>query len=153
MTPVIFLDWDGVLVFGAEGWSADAMAQLNLLCLETGAAIVLTTSCRYEMPLKKLVATMRRNGLDKKVPVLGETRDLDAYRNALSKNDFEFLVGFERWSKGREIRAWLEDHPEVERFVVIDDHPELCTPYEEQTVVPVGPFSVADRALAATLLS
>ncbi|RYG66930.1 hypothetical protein EON80_14555 [bacterium] len=152
MTPVIFLDWDGVLISEAEGWSAEAMAQLNLLCLETGAAIVLTTSCRYAMSVKKLVATMRKNGLDKKVPVLGETRDLDTYRAAVKKKDLIFQVSFPSWSKGKEIWAWLEAHPEVERFVVIDDHPELCIPYEERTVVPVGPLNFKDRYLALELL-
>ncbi|RYG59738.1 hypothetical protein EON80_25405 [bacterium] len=150
--PIIFLDWDGVLRFGENDWTTDAMVQLNLLCLETGAAIVLTTSCRYEQSLKKLVATMRKNGLDKAIAVLGETRDLDTYRAAAKRKDLIFQVGFERWSKGKEIEAWLEAQPEVERFVVIDDHPEFCTPYEERTVVPVGPLSSQDRWLALELL-
>jgi hypothetical protein len=64
----------------------------------------------------------------------------------------EILVSFQRWSKGQEIENWLEAHLKVERFVVIDDHPEICTPYEPHTVVPVGVFTTANRLEALALL-
>ncbi len=95
--PVIFLDFEGVLVFPDGTWSIEAMHELNRLCLETGAGVVLTTSCRY---LSELHRMLLANGLDKEVTVLGETRNLDAYRAAEKRGDLLFQCEFERWSKG-----------------------------------------------------
>lgn len=151
--PVIFLDFEGVLVFPDGTWSVEAMADLNRLCLETGAGVVLTTSWRY---LVAAVAELHRmlleNGLDKAVTVLGETRDLGAYRAAEKRGDLMFQCEFERWSKGREIAAWLGEHPGATRFVVVDDKPHICAPYQKRTVVPVGAFSAGDRRRALRLL-
>jgi hypothetical protein len=77
---------------------------------------------------------------------------LSAYRTAARTGNLDVWLAFERWSKGREIQSWLEAHPEVKRFVVIDDHPEICTPYEPRTVVPVGVFNTANRLEALALL-
>jgi hypothetical protein len=118
--PVIFLDFDGVLVQDGE-WCAEAMLELNRLCLETGAAVVLTTTFRYSGSVRALHKMLLANGFDKEVPVLGETRDLGAYRAAERRDDLMFQVEFERWSKGREIAAWLEGHPGATRYIVIDD--------------------------------
>ncbi len=70
------------------------------------------------------------NGFDKAVPVVGETRDLSAYRAAQKRGDLMFQVTFERWSKGQEIAQWLGEHPGATRFVVIDDQPHICAPYQ-----------------------
>ncbi|PQV62711.1 hypothetical protein B1R32_12427 [Abditibacterium utsteinense] len=83
--PVIFLDFEGVLVFPDGQWSVEAMHELNRLCLETGGGLVLTTSCRYSAFVKALRKALLENGLDKAVTVLGETRDLDAYRKPESR--------------------------------------------------------------------
>ena len=85
--------------------------------------------------------------------VLGETRDLSAYRAAEKKGDLKFLCEFERWSKGREIAAWLDEHPGATRYIVIDDQPHICAPYQARTVVPEGAFSAGDRLWAMKLLS
>ena len=150
--PVIFLDFEGVLVFPDGTWSVEAMHELNRLCLETGAGVVLTTSGRYGSSVAELHRMLLDNGLDKSIPVFGETRDLGAYRAAEKSGDLLFLCEFERWSKGREIAAWLEAHPGATRFVVVDDRPQICAPYQSRTVVPVGAFSADDRLWAMKLL-
>ena len=151
--PVIFLDFDGVLVFPDGTWSIEAMLELNWLCLETGAGVVLTTLGRYLVAaVEELHHMLLANGLDKAVPVFGETRDLGAYRKAEKRGDLLFQCEFERWSKGREIAAWLGEHPGATRFVVIDDKPQLCAPYQKRTVVPVGVFSANDRERAIRIL-
>lgn len=150
--PVIFLDFDGVLILPDGEWCAEAMHELNRLCLETGAAIVLTTSFRYSGSVEALRKMMLAHGFDKEIPVLGETRDLDAYRAAEKRSDLPFQVEFERWSKGREIEAWLGEHPGATRYIVVDDQPHICAPYQKRTVVPVGAFSAGDRVWALKLL-
>ncbi len=150
--PVVFLDFEGVLVFTDGTWSLEAMHELNRLCLETGAGVVLTTLGRYSASVKELHRMLLANGLDKEVPVLGETRDLGAYRAAEKSGDLLFLCGFERWSKGREIEQWLNEHPGATRFVVVDDKPRICAPYQKRTVVPVGALSASDRQRAMRLL-
>lgn len=76
--PVIFLNFEGVLVFSDGQWSLEAMQELNRFCLETGAAVVLTTSCRYGCSVEELCQMLLDNGLSENVTVLGETRDLGA---------------------------------------------------------------------------
>ena len=78
----VFLDWDGVLIQADGQWSPFAMAELNRLCLETGAAIVLSTSLRYARSVDQLHAAMLENGFAASIPVLGETRDLNELRDA-----------------------------------------------------------------------
>jgi hypothetical protein len=150
--PVIFLDFDGVLILASGEWCPEAMRELNRLCLDTRAAVVLTTSFRYLGSARALHGMMLKHGFDPDVAVLGETRDLGAYRAAEKRGDLMFLCGFERWSKGREIAAWLEQHPGATRYIVIDDQPHICAPYQNRTVVPVGAFNAGDRQWAMKLL-
>ena len=150
--PVIFLDFDGVLILRDGEWCAEAMLELNRLCLETGAAAVLTTSFRYSGSVKALHQTMLKHGFGKEIVVLGETRDLSAYRAAEKRGDLMFQVEFGRYSKGREIAAWLGEHPGATRYIVLDDQPHICAPYQKRTVVPVGAFSAGDRLWAMKLL-
>ncbi len=149
--PVIFLDFDGVLVLQGGEWCPEAMQELNRLCLETGV-VVLTTSFRYSGSVKALHKMLLAHGFDKEIVVIGETRDLGAYRSAEKQGDLMFQVTFEKWSKGREIAAWLEAHPGATRYIVIDDQPRICAPYQKRTVVPVGAFSAGDRLWAIKLL-
>lgn len=150
MTPVIFLDWDGVLILEDGQWSSSAMTELNTLCHDTGATIVLSTSCRYSRSVEELRHTMLQNGFDATIPVLGETRDLSELR-AAARNG-QWLYGFERLSKGEEIAQWLAAHPDIDRFIIIDDRPRACAPYEARTVAPVGAFCADDRSQAMHLL-
>jgi hypothetical protein len=150
--PVIFLDFDGVLILPGGEWCPEAMQELNCLCLETGAAVVLTTSFRYSGSVRALHGMLLKHGFSPEVAVVGETRDLGAYRAAEKRGDLMFLCEFERWSKGREIAEWLEQHPGAKKYIVIDDQPHICAPYQNRTVVPVGAFSAGDREWAMKLL-
>jgi hypothetical protein len=76
--------------------------------METGAAMLLTTSFLYSGSVKALHKMLLANGFDKDVPVLGETRDLGVYRAVEKRGNWVFQVEFEQWSKGRVIAEWLE---------------------------------------------
>ena len=121
---IIFLDIDGVLncehylrthVCRGVGIDPERMALLAEIVRASGANIVLTTSWRThwsedpdkcdEMG-KEINETFAAHGLS----VYGKTPRL-------------------YYSREKEILAWLEDNPEVTRFVIIDDmylqHDEL----------------------------
>lgn len=126
MNPrVLFLDIDGVinsersrLAFG--GYPHDftpeeyakfdpvALALIQRLCRVTECSVVLSTSWRTLFTLEQVA-----RGLD--LPVMGATPDLGS--------DF---------TRVHEIAFWLEQHPEVTSYAIVDDlfldwseHPEL----------------------------
>jgi hypothetical protein len=102
---VIFLDVDGVL----NDWDTPAlskylwykescMKQLQLLVKNTGAKIVVSSTWKYsEELMTKLKNVLEKYGLS----VYDVTPDLS--------------------DKPPEIRAYLEVHPEVENYVILDD--------------------------------
>ena len=102
---VIFLDVDGVL----NDWDTSALSkylwykkscieQLQLLVKNTGAKIVVSSTWKYsDELLSKLKNVLEEYGMF----VHDVTPDLD--------------------DKPPEIRAYLEAHPEIEKYVVLDD--------------------------------
>lgn len=128
---VIFLDIDGVLnhtVLYAEnalrgptppvGWIDRAcVARLDALCARTGAAVVISSGWRtYEsIPgatqggWRGATEVLRAAGL--RAEVIGATPDSTRQVGGLSMAD----------DRGLEILSWLCEHPEVERWVVLDD--------------------------------
>mmetsp|Transcript_41101 Transcript_41101/g.97515 ORF Transcript_41101/g.97515 Transcript_41101/m.97515 type:complete len:188 (+) Transcript_41101:84-647(+) len=134
-TSVIFLDVDGVLacyrsqmgctkeecaqpasnrlIFDAEEGSenvpleAACLEQLAWLVKESGAGVVLSTTWRLYPSMRNfLVKVLGEYG----VQVLDDTPDL-------RKKDGRSGNG----GRGNEVMSWLESHPEVSNFVVLDD--------------------------------
>lgn len=110
---VIFLDIDGVLNSEVSArkfqtcyrLDPDAMAHMNRIIKETGAVVVLSSTWRRyhdkgNMELILMQTGFPQNKLIDYTPVL-------------------------EWSpqtnRGTEIKTWLEAHPDVERFVILDD--------------------------------
>lgn len=125
---IIFLDIDGVLNssdfndYVRDEFSVDpayedilsvgAILTVRYIADQTGAAVVMSSSWR-EFPDAKWKATMWLNLCGVEVvdstPILPGPRQWD-YRN-------------------NEITAWLEKHPEVTNYVILDDQPMV---YEQQ---------------------
>lgn len=120
---VIFLDIDGVLnssrscaVYGGypfpgrreerdwEKFDGVAVGMLRRIVKKTGASCVLSSSWRLGMS----DAEMRELGSYLDVPMIGRTRS-----NA----------GLEK--RGAQIQDWLDEHPEVERYVILDDDSDM----------------------------
>ena len=117
---VIFLDVDGVLNGMDFLTHAEKLIEENLgyiddrsvsrvvkIIQETGAKVVLSSSWRSMFndkmepqyrPAEDLAARFARYGIS----FIGKTPSRSSYR-------------------GREVRAWLENHPEVTTYVILDD--------------------------------
>lgn len=142
---IIFLDIDGVLnsdklihdrdeahrSFGHHGMcecyrlehmiDREAVRRLNVLIAWTGAKIVISSSWRKLLDPPELARVLAGHGLVGEI--IGETPD--------GPNDpsFAYLGPHDRISRGHEIDHWLKAHPEVERYVILDD----CSDMEMHT--------------------
>lgn len=116
MNVVLFLDIDGVL--NDHNWVGDAescdikrkcILQFNRIIRETGAVVVLSSAWRYmihgeAMTLSGFAYMMRTHGMTGAAELIGLTcRDEEIEH------------------RGDQIAAWLKEHPEVTRYVVLDD--------------------------------
>lgn len=132
MQKIIFLDIDGVL--NSDLWNEnhqheisegilideDKVKLLNEIIIRTEACIVLHSGWRFWFnknlqPLRKesrrLVEILKRNNIS----ISDMTPDFST--EEIKKTKTFSLV------KAKEVRAWLREHPEVEKWIVIDD---LC---------------------------
>jgi hypothetical protein len=96
----------------------DAVARLNRLVAETRAKIVVSSSWRKLLDPPELHRVLVDHGLI--AEIIGETPD--------GNHDLEMLSTFghiDRIFRGHEIDLWLRRHPEVERFVILDDGSDM----------------------------
>lgn len=115
---IIFLDVDGVL--NNESWLIKcaeeshyypirhslehrALSLLAHIVRETGASVVISSSWRKIRSAKESLLFYLDHW---NIPLAGETPDVGGIR-------------------GDDIQAWLDEHPEVERFVILDDDDDM----------------------------
>jgi hypothetical protein len=126
---VVFLDIDGVLnslrtALLTNGFPHDfsersmkqfdsfAIQLIQRLCSETGASVVLSSSWRILFKVHEVA-----NGLN--LPIIDRTPNFNAIR-------------------GKEIKAWLEKHPGVTHYVIIDDNSDMCADQKDHFVQTDG---------------
>ncbi len=115
---VIFLDVDGVLnsqttderCNGVIGIDSNMVARLAKIVTNNDAILMLTSSWRYHWWKPE------KEG-DEQHP-LGEYLDKKLAEYNIKITDKISYGGFNR---GKAIRNWLKDHPEVDAFAVLDD--------------------------------
>lgn len=113
---VIFLDLDGVMnVQNANdhttSWSKEAIKALAAIIRCTQAKIVLTSSWRYQG-----IEAMRQLWQEQHFPSeIWDITPLHAADEALSQGAHPEVC------KAIEIRAWLQAHPDVTHYVILDD--------------------------------
>lgn len=127
---VIFLDVDGVLnshpfLHGLEGttWNDSdehmldpvAVALLQELVDRTGADVVLSSSWRYDHTPAEMQAMLTAAGCQ--VAVVGAT--------PTALEDINVPCGQTR-QRGHEIATWLEEHPGVDAFIILDDDADMA---------------------------
>lgn len=127
--PVVFLDIDGVCnhrrlyaeLSGKRGQTEPAdwldpacVARVDALCARTGAVVVISSSWReYLQTHERVAEVLASRGLTARV-VDGTPRLIDMVALAAA----DPATAETRWT---EVRAWLDAHPEVTRWVILDD--------------------------------
>jgi hypothetical protein len=98
------------------------VAWLDYIIQKTGAKIVISSTWR--MSGLKVMQNLWR---DRKLP--GEVIDITCGRGYGKGVDPELIKRHltEGADRGYEIQQWLEDHPEVTRYVILDDDIDMCT--------------------------
>lgn len=155
--PLVILDVDGVLnheaLYAANARRAGqtkpadwldraCVSRINALCERTGAQVVISSGWRRYLGVAGAVDALRAGGLTAKV--LGATPVIDVL-----PHDHPDAARLHRWG---EIRAWLDAHPEITRWVAIDDVALDGVPAGRQvrTDIAVGITDAdCDRAAAA----
>lgn len=129
--PVLFLDHDGVICLSTEWGSRfknkegldsafdrfndKAIKVLNQIIEETDCEIVISSDWRFHAPLEQMQELYRIRGI-KKVPIGYTTTGLDwkKFIGIYPDNELEATRSFE-------ILNWLKNHPEVTKWVAVDD--------------------------------
>ncbi|HSX22300.1 MAG TPA: HAD domain-containing protein [Gaiellaceae bacterium] len=97
----------------------EAIARLNRLVEKTGAKIVISSSWRKLLDSPELHRILSEHGLV--AEIVGETPDGHKEPGLV-----ETYGRPERMERGYEIDYWLRQHPEVERFVILDDGSDMA---------------------------
>ncbi len=120
---VVFCDVDGVLNAMPRTWreghnprlQPEFVELLRELVLRTGAHVCVSSTWRLGEGYTRLVVHLAQMGVPRSCFV-GKTPD-----------EYPFspggLLGADR--RGREIQQWLDAHPQVERFVILDDDGDM----------------------------
>jgi len=124
---VIFLDVDGVLCTsdclrmrlaptGHHVFNPACVGALNDIIAATGAKLVLSSSWRHFMSIRKFNTHSKAFGVP---PCIDETPTLSQTFSA----DGLYIAQ----QRGTEIKAWLDAHPEVDKFVILDDNSDMAS--------------------------
>lgn len=120
---VLFVDIDGVLVtlasfksYRKSGSNAQAdpacVEQLNLIVGKTGASIVLSSTWRM----------FGRPYMDQKFTEWGVAATIMDFTPIIQTQDGDLTLSC---SRGREIQTWLNNHPDVQSFAIVDDDDDM----------------------------
>lgn len=133
MTKVLFLDFDGVLnsrlFFQTrkleDAWSEvedidrSAVERLNAIIAATGAYVVVSSSWRHGRTTEQLAGLLQARGF--RGVVIDKIRDWHTPHSRRLR-----LVPMERpEQRGDQIKDWLDEHPHVERYAILDDDTDM----------------------------
>ena len=116
---IIFLDVDGVLNrcgASSQGLEEDKLLLLKQIIHATGAKVVISSTWRkIPRQLHRLCSTLLSYDAD----IIGSTPVLDT-----KEGDSPIIHSK---SRGEEIQAWLNTHPNPDQFIIIDDGSDMGT--------------------------
>ena len=134
---VIFLDVDGVLntqfsesrCCGFIGIDDSKVKLLKEIVDATGAKIILSSSWRYgwerdEESCDQLAIYMNKKLANRQLHILDKTKE---YMKSDDKN-------VKYCDRGSEIKEWLSRHPNIDKWVVLDD--DIFDDYEREGIMP-----------------
>lgn len=139
MTPLLVLDVDGVLnACGPHGLDSDKCEQLRRIVTETGCHILISGTWRkYPHQLERVVKLCADIG----ATMVGCTPVLERMEHGLWQTE----------SRGREIDAWLKEHPDYyQKFVIVDDGTDM-QPHMDR-LVKTGGFVGLTQAIADEII-
>jgi hypothetical protein len=134
---ILFLDCDGVLNCAAS-WphnsptntplDPDKVARLNRVVQATGAIIVISSTWRHLNSGLPLVGVVLAEGED--------CRDILRRGGVTGVFHTDWKTGYGKMSgkRGHEIEDWLEDHPEITTYAIVDDNRDMLT-WQEKFLV------------------
>lgn len=96
----------------------DAVARVNRIATATGAKIVVSSTWRKLFDPPDLRRVLEAHGLA--VEIIGQTPD--GHKTPEMASVYGHI---ERMYRGYEIDFWLRQHPEVDRFVILDDGSDM----------------------------
>ena len=97
------IGWSDAMTKNQVFWDENCMAELRRALVATGARVVMSSSWRNIHPLSEFSVMLAL--YDCPADVLGATPNLHVER-----------------SRGEEIQCWLDLHPGVDRYVILDDY-------------------------------
>lgn len=121
---VIFLDFDGVITTYNSKWKIDMnnIKIINDICDKTNAKIVVTSSWR----IGHRGDVLAFNGYLTQYII--EHNYLDNVQDTFDKfigNIVGMTESIGGW-RGDEIKLYMNEHPEVENYVILDDDSDMC---------------------------
>ena len=121
---IIFLDIDGVLNVIPQGrdkygaiFHQHFIDNLETIINKTGAKIVISSTWRYSG-----LSVMQEMWEMRDLP--GEVIDITPFKSIFYQINKD-LPFDERYERGYEIFEWLEKHPEVTNYVILDDDTDM----------------------------
>lgn len=123
---ILFLDYDGVINKLGQGYSTltrqmgsslimsepELVYRVNLIVDRTGCEIVLSSSWRHMPDWRE---ALRLSGIVK--PLLDRT--------PLRSDHKKHGCSYEDLCRGHNIQDWLDEHPEVTRYAILDDSSDM----------------------------
>lgn len=123
---VIFLDFDGVITIPPKWYlKADKIKWIKKIVDETGAKIVVSSSWRCGTPptvedtINKMIGRPKRCPKNRMLNWLID--NLYDVTPCYSTEQYKIPFG----GRGGEIQAWLNAHPEVDNYVILDDDGDM----------------------------
>lgn len=120
MENILFLDIDGVVTSMRTGWHNMDIYTVNFLrwvCKEANVKIVISSTWRHN------------HGYDFWLPIFTEFLHSDFKTPDLTTQSSGGIYLARK--RGAEIKAWLDKHPEVKRYLILDDDSDML-PEQEQ---------------------
>jgi len=133
--PIIFLDIDGVMNFGAPGrmdhtsFLPEKVAVLNYLIRESGAMVVVHSTWTYGATREWMSEILVRTG------VCAPAIEITSFPKGQARRDGYYLDpgGWSEWKgdiqtddrRAIAIQKWLDDHPGHDNYVILDDSSRL----------------------------
>lgn len=144
---VIFLDFDGVITCNLSNWALmpKKMDLIAHICKETGAKIVISSSWR----MNTLESTLSYITNPETPYVDGNPYSLSEYTVGVTPN----LIDHDKYGRGDEIQMWLNGHPEVTNYVIIDDDTFDMLPSQEGHIIESSWESGIDWEMAVDAIN